>query len=64
MKNDPDQLINLVNQPEYKAVLERFRSETDGAIERYTVPETVAALEKSRQSGKSSKKKKGRKNRK
>jgi len=53
----------VVNQPEYKAVLERYRSETDGAIEKYTVPETVAALEKSRKSGKSTKKK-GRKNRK
>jgi len=63
LKSDPDQLANVVNQPEYKAVLERYRSETDGAIEKYTVPETVAALEKSRKSGKSTKKK-GRKNRK
>lgn len=62
LQRDPDQLINLVNQPEYNAVLERFRNETDAAIEQYTVPETVVALEKSRQSGKNSKKR-GRKTR-
>jgi len=48
LKRDPDQLTNFVNDPEYKAVLERFRSETDSTIQKYTRSETIAAQEKNK----------------
>lgn len=42
LKKDPDQLVNFANDPEYAPVLEKFRRQADGEIEKLTRPETVA----------------------
>lgn len=51
LQRDPDQLGNFADDPEYKAILKEFRTQTDDCIRKYTRPE-IEARRKTRSPGK------------